>query len=187
MVCAICRRDHPETDSRALSILASTPRRLEKLLASVGPREAVARPMPKKWSVKEIVSHLADTELVYGFRYRRMIAEPGARLGQFDQENWPKELRYRRQRLETVEDAFTALRRLNLSLLKLVPKGAWSHHGHHPEVGTISLREMVVHVANHDRNHLSQIARIAAVAGKRLTTKKRKTKTTKKRPSRKAK
>ncbi len=183
MVCAICSQDHPETDSRALSILASTPRRLEKLLSSVGPREAVARPMPRKWSIKEIVSHLADTELVYGFRYRRTIAEPGARLGEFDQDIWAKELLYRKQPLDTIEKAFSALRKQNLVLLKLVPKGAWSQHATHSEYGTISLREMVAHLATHDRNHLSQIERIAAVVDKRS----RKKKTAKKRPSRKAK
>ncbi len=183
MVCAICRRDHPETDSRALSILASTPRRLETVLSSVGPREAVARPMPGKWSIKEIASHLADTELVYGFRYRRTIAEPGARLGEFDQEIWAKELLYRKQRLDTIKMAFSALRKQNLELLKLVPKGVWSQHATHPEYGTVSLREMVAHLATHDRNHLSQIERLAAVVDKRSRKKKR----AKKRPSRKAK
>ncbi len=183
MVCAICRPDHPETDSRVLSILASTPRRLEKLLSSVGPREAVARPMPGKWLIKEIASHLADTELVYGFRYRRTIAEPGAQLGEFDQEIWAKELLYRKQPLDTIKETFSALRKQNLVLLKLVPKGVWSQHAIHPEYGTISLREMVAHLATHDRNHLSQIERLAAVVDKRS----RKKKTPKKRPSRKAK
>ncbi len=182
-MCAICSLDHPETDSRALSILASTPRRLETLLSSVGPREAVARPMPGKWSIKEIVSHLADTELVYGYRYRRTIAEPGASLGEFDQEIWAKELLYRKQPLDTIKETFSALRKQNLVLLKLVPKGVWSQHASHPEYGTISLREMVAHLATHDRNHLSQIERIAAVVDRRS----RKKKTVKKRPSRKAK
>ena len=182
MLCAICRGDHPETDSRALSILASTPRRLEKLLSSVGPRDAVARPMRGKWSIKEIVSHLTDTELVYGYRYRRTIAEPGARLGEFDQESWAKELLYRRQPLDTMEETFGALRKQNLILLKLVPKGVWSQHASHPEYGTVSLREMVTHMATHDRTHLAQIERLAAVVGKRS-----KRKTAKKRPSRKAK
>ena len=186
MLCSICRGDHPETDSRALSILASTPRRLEKLLSSVGPREAVARPMRGKWSIKEIVSHLADTELVYGYRYRRTIAEPGASLGEFDQEIWAKELLYRRQPLDAMEGAFSALRKQNLILLKLVSKDVWSQHASHPEYGTISLREMVTHMATHDKTHLSQIERLAAVVDKR--SKKRKTaKTAKKRSSRKAK
>jgi hypothetical protein len=139
--------------------------------------------MPGKWSIKEIVSHLADTELVYGYRYRRTIAEPGASLGEFDQEIWAKELLYRKQPLDTIKETFSALRKQNLVLLKLVPKGVWSQHASHPEYGTISLREMVAHLATHDRNHLSQIERIAAVVDRRS----RKKKTVKKRPSRKAK
>ena len=183
MVCAICKGDHPETDTRALSILAATPRRLEKLLSSVGPREAVARPMRGKWSIKEIVSHLADTELVYGYRYRRTVAEPGGRLGDFDQEVWAKELLYRKQPLDTIEESFSALRKQNLVLLKLVPKGVWSQQASHPEYGTISLREMVTHLATHDRTHLAQIQRLIAVVGSRS----KKKKAAKKRPSRKAK
>jgi uncharacterized damage-inducible protein DinB len=166
MVCPICHGDHPDTDSRALAILASTPRRLEKLMSSVSPREAAARPAPGKWSAKEILSHLADTEVVYGFRYRKILAEPGSQLGEFDQEIWAKELHYRKQPLKTIQESFNALRRQNLALIKLMPKSAWSQCASHPEYGTISLREMLVHLATHDRNHAAQIERLTSALGK---------------------
>src|SRR3990172_9427233 len=181
MVCPICRKDHPETDAQALSILTSTPRRLEKLAASMTPREAAARPVPKKWSAKEVIAHLADGEIIYGLRYRKIPAEPGAPLVAFDQDVWAKELPYRKQALKPTLQSFLALRKQNLAVLKLAPKGAWTQVAPHPEYGTLSLRELVVHLAHHDRNHAAQVERIATAMGKSKRTKK----STKKKHSRK--
>ena len=176
MGCPICRRDHLETDTRALSILRSTPRRLEKLASSLTPKDAVARPLRGKWSAKEILAHLNDCEIVYGFRYRSIAAEPGTALVAFDQNAWAKELHYRKQSLKTTLESFVTLRKLNLALLKVLPKGAWTQVSPHPEYGTISLREMVVHLAYHDRNHTSQVELIASAFGKAGRRKKSKKK-----------
>ncbi|MGH9460000.1 MAG: DinB family protein, partial [Vicinamibacteria bacterium] len=165
MDCPICKRDHPETDARALSILSATPRRLEKLTSTLSPRNAAARPMRGKWSAKEIVAHLNDGEIIYGMRYRRIAADPGAPLPAFDQEVWAKELQYPKQPLKANLESFVALRKQNLALLKVLPKGVWSQVAAHPEYGTLSLRELVVHLAHHDRSHTSQVERIASALG----------------------
>jgi len=180
MVCPICRREHPETNTKALSILRSTPRRLEKLTSSLSPRDALARPVRGKWSVKEILAHLNDCEIIYGFRYRRIAAEPGTPLAAFDQEVWAKELQYRKQPLPAILESFVALRKHNLALLKVLPKGVWAQVSPHPEYGTISLREMVVHLAYHDRNHTAQVERIVSAVEKGLRKKKSKKKKSKK-------
>ena len=177
MVCPICRREHLETNTRALSILSSTPRRLEKLASSLSPKNAVARPVRGKWSAKEIIAHLNDCEIIYGFRYRRIAAEPGTPLAAFDQEVWAKELHYRKQPLKPTLESFVALRKHNLALLRVLPKSVWTHVSPHPEYGTISLREMVVHLAYHDRNHTSQVERIALALGNGARKKKSKKKT----------
>ena len=177
MDCPICKREHLETDTRALSILSSTPRRLEKLASSLSPKNAVARPVRGKWSAKEIIAHLNDCEIIYGFRYRRLAAEPGTPLAAFDQEVWAKELHYRKQPLKPTLESFVALRKHNLALLKVLPKGVWTQVSPHPEYGTISLREMVVHLAYHDRNHTSTDTRIAAALGNGAQKKKSKKKT----------
>jgi uncharacterized damage-inducible protein DinB len=173
MLCQICREEHPQTTQRALTELSSTPRRLDKLLSRVSARQAASRPIPKKWSIKEIVSHLADCEIIYGFRYRKIIAEPGSDLAAFDQEVWADGLRYRGQNLQLSRDSFTALRRQNVALLKSAPKGSWSEACRHPEYGTVSLRELVVHLAYHDRKHLAQIQRLAGPIAARKRRKKK--------------
>ncbi|HEX9724567.1 MAG TPA: DinB family protein [Vicinamibacteria bacterium] len=169
--------DHPETDARALAILSATPRRLEKLTSSLTPRNAAASPVRGKWSAKEIIAHLNDGEIVYGLRYRRIAAEPGTPLAAFDQELWAKELQYRKQPLKANLQSFAALRKQNLALLKVLPKGVWTQASPHPEYGTLSLRELVVHLAYHDRSHTSQVEQIASALGRngkrKKSTKKR--------------
>ena len=180
MVCPICRRDHPETDARALAILSATPRRLQRLTSSLSPRSSGARPVRDKWSTKEIIAHLNDCELIYGLRYRGLAADPGAPLAAFDQDVWAKELQYRKQPLKVGLDSFVALRKQNIALLKRLPKGVWTQVSPHPEYGTLSLRELVVHLAHHDRNHTAQVERITSAlerAGKKnKSTKKRRKK-----------
>jgi hypothetical protein len=162
MDCPICKRDHPETDARALAILSATPRRLEKLASLLSPRSAAARPLRGKWSAKEIIAHLNDGELIYGLRYRRIAADPGSLLPAFDQEVWAKELDYKKQPLKANLESFAALRKQNLALLRVLPKGVWTRVSPHPEYGALSLRELVVHLAYHDRGHTSQVERIAS-------------------------
>jgi uncharacterized damage-inducible protein DinB len=177
MDCPLCKREHLETDTRALAILSATPRRLEKLTSTLTPGAAVAHPMPGKWSAKEIIAHLNDGELIYGLRYRRIAAEPGTPLAAFDEKLWAKELQYRKQPLKANLESFAALRKQNLALLRVLPKSVWTQVSPHPEYGNLSLRDLVVHLANHDRSHTAQVERIASALGrnrkKRESTKKR--------------
>jgi uncharacterized damage-inducible protein DinB len=160
MSCPICEKNHPYTLDQALAVLASSGRRLERLIQRLGPKRASARPAPGKWSPKEIVSHLADCELVYGVRYRTIVAEPGSVLIPFDQEAWAKNLRYREQPLKSAVAAFKTLRENNLALLRTIPKPAWKKSGRHQSYGPLTLRQLIVHITEHDRNHVAQIERL---------------------------
>ncbi len=160
MSCPLCKKNHSYTVGQALASLAGTGRRLERLAGGLSQKQAAASPAPGKWSVKEIVSHLADCELVYGMRYRKIISEPGGALVAFDQEAWAKNLQYRRQPLKGSLATFKVLRGANLNLLKNVPKAAWGKSGKHPEYGKLTLRQIVTHIAEHDRNHVAQVERL---------------------------
>ncbi len=161
MSCPMCKKNHSYTIDQALASLAGTGRRLERLARGLSPKQAGASPAPGKWSAKEIVSHLADCELVYGMRYRKIISEPGGALVAFDQEAWAKNLQYRRQPLKRTLATFKVLRDANLDLLKNASKAAWGKSGTHPEYGRLTLRQIVSHIAEHDRNHVAQVERLA--------------------------
>jgi uncharacterized damage-inducible protein DinB len=156
----MCQKEHPDAISEVLANLAAAPRRLERLASSLSPRAAATRPAPDKWSAKEIICHLADCELVYGFRYRKILAEPDAALVPFDQDAWAKSLQYQSQSLKSALAAFGALRNAHVVLFKSLAAESWERSGRHPDYGVLTLKQLVSHLASHDQSHVAQIERL---------------------------
>ncbi len=161
MVCPICGNEHPYKVSKAVNKLAATPRRLAKLVSSMNPRLATRKPGPGKWSAKEIVCHLADCEIVYGFRYRTIVSESDPVLVAFDQEAWAKNLKYESQSLKSALATFSTLRDSHVSLFKSLAPKSWKKIGRHPQYGPLSLAQVVTHLVEHDLKHIAQIERLS--------------------------
>lgn len=113
-----------------------------------------------KWSVMEVVSHLADTEWVAGYRYRATLAEDGPSLPGYDQDLWVGRLGSNEAPLEPTLERLQRLRHWNLELLGSVSEDDWQRAGHHSERGHESLGQLFRLLAAHDLVHLRQIARI---------------------------
>ncbi len=160
MSCPFCKKDHDYTIGEALKRLASTGRRLEKLSSGLPGKQAARRPAPGKWSPTEIVCHLADCEMVYGLRYRKIIAEPGGVLAAFDQDAWANGLKYREKPLKQALALFRTIRDSNVALLKSLSRPGWDRSGRHPDYGKLTIRQIVLHLADHDRNHIAQLERM---------------------------
>ena len=111
-------------DHDPVQILEQTPAALRRLLDTVPP-EAVGRPeAPGKWSIREVVQHLADSELVGGFRLRMVMAHDRPSLTGYDQDLWASRLRYSDVDVQDAVEQFTALRRANVRLWAgLQPRG----------------------------------------------------------------
>lgn len=142
-----------------MEILAETPRAIRSLLDTMGSAKAYEAPAPGKWSPGEIVAHLADTELVFGFRLRQTLAEDNPTLQPFDQEKWAKT--YSGVEPSEAFDAFSAFRKWNMILLEATLPSAADRTLTHPERGTITFQTIVETMAGHDINHLGQLQRIA--------------------------
>jgi hypothetical protein len=142
-----------------LDILAETPRAIRALLDAIGPGSAYDPPAPGKWSPGEIVAHLADCELVFGFRLRQTLAEDGSTIQPFDQDNWAKA--YKGVEPSEACAAFSAFRKWNLLLLEAALPAAAERTVTHPERGTMTFQTIVETMAGHDLNHLVQLQRIA--------------------------
>jgi hypothetical protein len=169
MPCPICQKEHASDVPEILNRLASAPRRLEKAAASANPRRVSIRPAPGKWSAREIICHLADCEVVYGVRYRKILAEPDPVLVPFDQDAWAANLQYRNQPIKTAVAAFCALRNSHVALFRRMPEENWEKAGIHQSYGSLTLRQIASHLVEHDRNHLAQIERLLPpVAEKRV-------------------
>ena len=124
------------------------------------PAGARKRPAPGKWSIAEIVAHLADTELVGGYRLRAILAAPGSQIIGFDQDRWVTALHYDKRNLRKSFEQYCALREANLALLKTLTPEQWKHHGIHNERGAETVETIVSMFAGHDLNHFQQIESI---------------------------
>jgi len=145
-----------------LKLQAAAPARLAKLLKGVSPAKARKRPAPGKWSIAEIVAHIADTELVGGYRIRAILGEPGTQIIGFDQDVWVTALHYDKRDLKKSFEQYRTLREANLALLKSLAPEQWKHHGMHNERGPETVETIVKMFAGHDINHFQQIERILA-------------------------
>ena len=143
-----------------LKVQAATPQKLTRLLKGVPKAKLRKRPEPGKWSIHEIVTHMADTEVVYGFRVRLMLGQPGTPLASFDQDQWVTALHYDKRDTATVLEQFGALRKATLNMLTTITPEQWKHFGLHAERGEESVERSVAMTAGHDINHLAQIERI---------------------------
>lgn len=141
------------------AILAGTPGALEQLMASIGPVRCAETPAPGKWSPAQIAAHLADCELVFGFRLRQTVAEDGPTIQPFDQDKWART--YVDVEAGQSLVAFTALRRWNLRFLDAVLPAAAGRTMTHPERGTMTFQQVMETMAGHDLNHLQQLEKIA--------------------------
>ncbi len=147
-------------DGRPLdAILSATPDEVGKSLAAIGMEKASQAPAPGKWSPAEIVCHLADCELVFGFRLRQTLAEDGPTIQPFDQDRWAAT--YRGIPAAEALAVFTALRNWNLRLMRTALPGAAGRTMTHPERGTMTFQTVVETMAGHDLNHLGQLRRIS--------------------------
>src|SRR5271155_5379564 len=84
-------------DEEPIGVQQATPSQLDRRLRDVVPEELIRRPAPEKWSIAEIVAHLADAELAMGWRLRNMLANPGVAFTWWDQAVWAERLGYAQQ------------------------------------------------------------------------------------------
>lgn len=151
-------------DGRPLEeILDDSVQRISLLLAKIGVERAQTAPAPGKWSPAEIVAHLADCELVFGFRLRQTLAEDAPTIQPFDQEKWAAQ--YGGISAGQALGVFKAMRGWNLQLLKNAGPDAAGRPVTHPERGTMTFQTIVETMAGHDLNHIAQLKRMAGENG----------------------
>lgn len=145
-----------------LKLQAAAPAKLAKLLKKATPAKMRKRPGPGKWSIAEIVAHLADTEVAIGWRLRMVVSEPGCPLQGFDQDAWASAMRYEKRDARKSLEQYRGLREANVALMKSLAPADWKKSGMHSERGELTVRKIAEMTAGHDINHFGQIERILA-------------------------
>ena len=154
-----------------LKVQKSTPKKLRKLIKPLGKKELKRRPAEDKWSIAEILAHLADAELVGGWRLRLVLSSNGAPLQAYDQEAWAKTFCYPERDPDESLRAFKFLRERNLDLLKSISPKLWQNHGMHAERGKETITQIVRMFAGHDVNHIKQVEAIVKGRSKKKAAK----------------
>ena len=145
-----------------LKIQAATPRKLARMIARASAAKLRKRPAPGKWSAGEILAHLADSEIVIGWRMRQILGAPGTPIQAYDQDAWAAAGHYEKRDARKSLEQFRVVREANLALLKSLTAEQWKHHGMHAERGVETIEHITCMIAGHDLNHLGQIERIVA-------------------------
>lgn len=144
----------------AIALLEKTPRLLETLLCDLHGELLHWKPAADRWSISEVLAHLAALEQVYAERALRMIAEDSPALARYDLEGAAARGEYARGSAGENLALFTRARRSTLALLTGLPASASARTGIHSELGTTSLAHVLNEWANHDLGHLRQIAEL---------------------------
>jgi len=152
-----------------VGVFEAAPARLRLALERLSETDEVAHPIEGKWSIREIVAHLADAETVGAARFRFTLAEPGALLPVYDEAAWARALDYQDAAVGRLADTaalFSALRLATARLLRRQPDEAWRRRARHPHWGEISLRELLELSADHGERHIEQILERRARLGR---------------------
>jgi uncharacterized damage-inducible protein DinB len=143
-----------------VKIQSETNKKLGRLIEGVPAAKLRKRPAPEKWSVAEILAHLADVEIVIGWRMRSILGHPGTNVQAFDQDSWVASGHYEKRDPAKSLEVHRVLREANLALLESLTPDQWKQFGQHSERGQESIERIVLMVAGHDINHIQQIERL---------------------------
>ena len=143
-----------------MSVLAETPAAVRQAIDGVPAAELKQREMPGKWSIAQVLRHLADSEVVWAWRMRLILAQDRPVITGYDQDQWADNLHYDEADPAESLETFGILRRGNLRLIARASPEDLKRVGVHAERGEESVEHLRRLYAGHDLLHLQQIARI---------------------------
>ncbi len=145
-------------DRDPLEILSETPSRLEDLYWELKDKKLGSSYGEGKWTARQILAHLVDSEGAYGFRVRLALAEDRPTIQPYDQDAWMG--LYRTIDSELAVEVFRSLRTWNLTLFRTLTPEQRARGAFHPERGEEPVGRMIALLAGHDLNHLAQLEHI---------------------------
>lgn len=150
--------------ARGLTVerLKATARDLVSLVGGAEPARLDREPAPEEWSAATVVAHLADTELVYGERLRRVLTEDRPRMEAFDEEVWAQRFAPLEPGTKEALQRWRSEREATIRILESLSDDEWELVGVHSRRGLLTVAALAEGMVTHDRNHLDQIRRALA-------------------------
>jgi uncharacterized damage-inducible protein DinB len=135
---------------------------LKGSIEGLTPEQMKTVPGTGKWSIHEIIIHVVDADLMYAGRIKRTLAEENTILLPFDQDAWAKHLYYHQTDLQTHLELFRLLRESTAQVLRNIEAADWEKKGHHPEVGELTVQQLVEALIEHVATHVRRVKTIRA-------------------------
>jgi hypothetical protein len=123
----------------------------------------ISRPGPESWSIRDVLVHLADAELVRSVRIRYILAEEEPLLVSFDEGLWKRRLQYLWRSPEASLALFDQSRYSTTELLRQIDAKSWERFGVFPDGDTITVAELLRRGANHSEEHATQIKQLRGI------------------------
>lgn len=142
-------------DKQPLAVLRATPARLEAAVARLGPAGLMRSLAPGKWSGAQVLAHLTDMEIVFGYRFRQTLAEAAHALQGVAQDVWAS--RYSEVDAAAAVQALCGLRAWNVRMVEALTPADLERRYTHPDRGSETLTQLLRLWAGHDLNHLGQL------------------------------
>lgn len=144
-----------------LEAAEKSPKEIAAAVSGLAPDVLRYKPAPDKWSILEILGHLADIEIVYGYRLRQMLADEKPVIAPIDQEAWARQLGYMEMSAPELVAAYGLNRHGNLRLLHRLKPADLEKSAFHPEhKKEVTVARLIEMMAGHGTNHLGQIERL---------------------------
>ncbi|MGD8495101.1 MAG: DinB family protein [Gemmatimonadales bacterium] len=147
-------------DREARPVLAAAPGEFREVVAGVDDGRLLRPESPGRWSVGQVLAHMVDSDLVWAWRLRLILAHDRPTLGGYDQDVWARRLRYEDVDPRASLERFAQVRSINLDLLDRLPDTDFDRVGVHAERGEENVRHLMRLYAGHDLVHLAQARRI---------------------------
>ncbi|HUF65575.1 MAG TPA: DinB family protein [Gemmatimonadaceae bacterium] len=158
---------HALGDRDAFRVLETTPADFARLIDGLTAAELRAPEGSGKWSLQQVLAHMADSEVVWSLRLRMVLTHDRPPLTGYDQDLWAERLGYGETDTAQSLRVFAVLRESNLRLLRRATPADLQRFGVHAERGEESVQHMIRLYAGHDIVHLRQLERIRDVVTRR--------------------
>ncbi len=147
-------------DRDPLAVLAETQEKIPAIAQKLGPEGLKRSYGPGKWTAAQVLTHLADAEIAFGFRVRQIVAEPEMPIQPFDENKWAAH--YDRADGAQAAQTFKVRRAFNLALFRQLTKEELQRAAKHPDRGPEKADTVIRILAGHTLNHLAQLEKIVA-------------------------
>jgi DinB superfamily len=144
-----------------LDAAEASPKEIAAAVSGLPEKVLRYKPSPEKWCVLEILGHLADVEIIYGYRLRQMLADNRPVIAPLDQDAWARNLGYVDSPPAELVAFYGVARHHNLRMLRRVKVADYSKSAFHPELQrVVTVAETVERMGGHGASHLEQIERL---------------------------